>query len=69
MRQVSVVHYEIMCIYYLTTLKCFSILLQGAASAAEAPELRDRTLYAGRQCADAYRSLLEQVHNVSITQH
>ncbi len=35
---------------------------RGAASAAESAELRDRTLNSGRQCADSYRSMLEQVH-------
>ncbi|XP_071788038.1 talin-1-like isoform X4 [Asterias amurensis] len=35
---------------------------RGAASAAESAELRDRTLNSGKQCADSYRSMLEQVH-------
>ncbi|XP_038046321.1 talin-1-like isoform X5 [Patiria miniata] len=35
---------------------------RGAASAAESVDLRERTLYVGRQCADSYRAMLEQVH-------
>ncbi|XP_041458339.1 talin-1-like isoform X4 [Lytechinus variegatus] len=34
-----------------------------AAPIAENPEVRNRTLMAGHQCADAFRCLLEQVHS------
>ncbi|XP_022084653.1 talin-1-like isoform X5 [Acanthaster planci] len=36
---------------------------RGAASAADSVDMRERTLYVGKQCSDAFRALLEQVHS------